>query len=172
MLDRVWECLWSDIERDGTSPITWADALRLAGLDGTPAEDILYVSDVELIHRTEWWAWWSDLKITIAIGLPQDSQPQGLAPDAAQLISEVWESDVIEPECGWPLLAEVSHILNQTVIWRGEQRGRYQPETWERLRVECQNREVILYRVSQGYEEGYYCDMMFDLPSGIRDPGY
>ncbi|MFG6100957.1 hypothetical protein U2F10_01810 [Leptothoe sp. EHU-05/26/07-4] len=150
--------------------ITWADALRLAELDGTPVEDIIRVSDVELIHRTEWWAWWSDLKITIAIGLPQDLQPQGLAPDAAQLISEVWESDVIEPACGWPLLAEVRQILHRAVIWRSEQRGQYRPETWERLNVECQdNRQRIIYRVIQGYETGYYCDITFDLPSGISD---
>ncbi|MFG6093924.1 hypothetical protein SPB21_01660 [Leptothoe sp. ISB3NOV94-8A] len=152
--------------------ISWADALRLAGLDGTPAEDILYASDVELIHRTEWWAWWSDLKMTTAIGLPQAPQPQGLASDAAQLMSEVWESDVIEPECGWPLLAEVRQILNRAVIWRGEQRGQFQPETWERLRVVLEaDREAILYRVGQGYEDGYYCDVTRDLPSGLIDLG-
>ena len=152
--------------------LTWVDALRLAGLDGTPAEDILYASDVELIHRTEWWAWWSDLKMTTAIGLPQAPQPQGLASDAAQLMSEVWESDVIEPECGWPLLAEVRQILNRTVIWRGEQRGQYQPETWERLRAVLEaDREAILYRVGQGYEDGYYCDVTRDLPSGLIDLG-
>lgn len=152
--------------------LTWADALRLAELDGTPAEDILYASDVELIHRTEWWAWWSDLKMTTAIGLPQAPQPQGLASDAAQLMSEVWESDVIEPECGWPLLAEVRQILNRTVIWRADQRGQYQPETWERLRVVLEaDREAILYRVGQGYEDGYYCDITRDLPSGLTDLG-
>ena len=148
--------------------ITWADALRLAGLDRTPVENILHISDVELIHRTEWWAWWSDLKITIAFGLPQDLYPQGLAPDAAQLISEAWESDVLEPECGWPLLAEVRQILNRTFIWRGEQRGQYQPETWEQLRALGQNnRDFLLYRVIQGYEEGYYCDFVLNLPPGL-----
>ena len=151
--------------------ITWADALRLAGVDGTPAEDILYVSHVELIHRTEWWAWWSDLKITTAIGLPQNLQPQRLAPDAAQLISDVWESDVIQPRCGWLLLAEVRQILSREIIWQGERRGQYQPETWERLRIECQDsREVLLYRVLQGYEEGYYCDLTLDLPPGLNSP--
>ncbi|MEA5467121.1 hypothetical protein VB741_25605 [Leptothoe sp. PORK10 BA2] len=152
--------------------ILQSDALRLAGLDGTPAEDILYASNVGLIHRTEWWAWWSDLQMTTAIGLPQDLQPQGLAPDAVQLISEVWESDVIEPECGWQLLAEVKQILSRAVIWRGGQRGRYQPETWERLRVVFEaDREGILYRVGQGYEDGYYCDVTLDLPSGLIDLG-
>ena len=150
--------------------ISQSDALRLAGLDGTPVEDILYVSDVELTHRTEWWAWWSDLKMTTAIGLPQEVQPQGLAPDSAQLISEVWESDVIEPECGWSRLAEIRQILSRSVIWQGEQRGQYQPETWERLRVVLEaDREAILYRVGQGYEDGYYCDITRDLPSGLID---
>ncbi|NEZ64669.1 hypothetical protein D0962_18060 [Leptolyngbyaceae cyanobacterium CCMR0082] len=152
--------------------ITWADALRLAGLDGTPVENIIRVSDVELIHRTEWWAWWSDLKITTAFGLPQDLQLQGLSPDAAHLISEAWESDVLEPECGWPLLAEIRQILNRAEIWRGEQRGQYQPETWERLRVVLEaDREAILYRVDHGYEDGYYCDFTCDLPSGLIDLG-
>jgi len=150
--------------------IAQSDALRLAGIDRTPAAEISYASNVELIHRTEWWAWWSDLKITTAIGLPQVLQPYGLTPDAAQLISEVWESDVIEPECGWPLLAEVRQIMGREVLWRGEQRGQYQPETWERLMIEVQDeREIFLYRVWQGYEEGYYCDLTFDLPPGVND---
>ena len=152
--------------------ISQSDALQLAGLDGTPAEDIPYASDVELVHRTEWWAWWSDLTMTTAIGLPQDLQPHGLTSDAAQLMSEVWESDVIEPECGWPLLAEIRRILSRAVIWQAEQRGQYQPETWERLRVVLEaDREAILYRVVQGYEDGYYCDVTRDLPSGLIDLG-
>ncbi|MEM9808537.1 MAG: hypothetical protein AAF959_25025 [Cyanobacteria bacterium P01_D01_bin.56] len=125
---------------------------------------------MELIHRTEWWAWWSDLKMTTAIGLSQEVQPQGLAPDAAQLISEVWESDVIEPECGWLLLAKVRQISSCAVIWQGEQRGQYQPETWERLNCETQdNRQQIIYRVMQGYEAGYYCDITLGLPSGVNN---
>jgi hypothetical protein len=87
------------------------EAVRLAGLDHTPIEEIRYAAEAELIHRTEWWAWWSDELLTIAIGLPESLQPQGLSSDAVDLISSVWASNSPQPECGWSLLAQVRRIL-------------------------------------------------------------
>jgi hypothetical protein len=62
--------------------VSWDEAVRLAGLDQTPIEEIRYSADAELIHRIEWWAWWSDELLTMTIGLPESLQPQGLSSDA------------------------------------------------------------------------------------------
>lgn len=91
--------------------ICWADAVRLAQLDGTALEDIRYQSDVALLHRTEWWAWWSDERLTTAIGLPEVLSAEGLSTDAIALINDVWMSDLLAPECGWALLAKVVQIV-------------------------------------------------------------
>lgn len=64
----------------------WADALRLAQLDGAALHDIRCQQNVDLIHRTDWWAWWSDERLTTAIGLSEDLQPKGLSADAIALI--------------------------------------------------------------------------------------
>jgi hypothetical protein len=71
--------------------VTWSEALRLAALDNTPIAVIRQSSNAELVHRTEWWAWWSDERLTTAIGLPESLCPESLSPDAVSLISEVWE---------------------------------------------------------------------------------
>lgn len=55
--------------------VQWTDTVRLAQLDGTLPEEIRHTGSVELLHRTEWWAWWSDQQLTTAIGLPEELQP-------------------------------------------------------------------------------------------------
>ncbi|MBE9137972.1 hypothetical protein IQ254_12350 [Nodosilinea sp. LEGE 07088] len=72
--------------------VTGAEAFRLAQLDGTPWSEIRHTEDVQLLHREEWWAWWSDEQLTTAIGLPESLCPETLSTDAVLLISEVWES--------------------------------------------------------------------------------
>lgn len=147
--------------------LTWADALRLARIDGTPVGSIVCWPEVELLHRTEWWAWWSDQRLTTAIGLPDGIWPQGLMPDAVQLISEIWEGLVLRPRCGWALLAEVKRILDCEMLGRREQPWvRYPVEIWERLRVELVNgQQQVLYRYWWLYEEEYGCDIRTERPS-------
>ncbi|NEQ42049.1 MAG: hypothetical protein F6K00_00220 [Leptolyngbya sp. SIOISBB] len=122
--------------------VTWLEALRLAALDQTPITSIRQASNVELVHRTEWWAWWSDERLTTAIGLPESLCPESLSPDAVSLISEVWESDSPAPECGWRTLAQVQQILREERV-SSFQRS-YDLEGIERvtkLTVEFCNRE-------------------------------
>ncbi|MEL6780365.1 MAG: hypothetical protein AAFO06_24315 [Cyanobacteria bacterium J06597_16] len=87
--------------------VDWAEALRLAQLDGTAVGDIRCQQDIELLHRTDWWAWWSDERLTTAIGLPESLRPAHLSADATALFFEVWMSGLIAPECGWAVLVHI-----------------------------------------------------------------
>lgn len=69
--------------------VCWTEAVRLANLDGTPLGSIRCHHNLELLHRTEWWAWWSDKRLTTAIGLPELLCPERLSADAIALIDEV-----------------------------------------------------------------------------------
>lgn len=144
--------------------LSWAEATRLASLDLTPLEAIRYSVTAELIHRTEWWAWWSDGLLTTAIGLPEFLNPQGLSPDAVELITDVWASDSPQPECGWPLLAQIQRILNIELVLRSSQ-GNERLLPLERLTVELGNgQQSVLYRVSIRSGEGYSCQISTELP--------
>jgi hypothetical protein len=145
--------------------VSWAEAVRLAQLDRTLVENIRYTEDAELIHRTEWWAWWSDQQLTTAIRLPEDLQPQGLSPDAVALITDVWCSESPSPACGWQLLAQVQQIVQCEIIRVGIPRGNFRPETWEKLTVEFRDgQQGSLYRFWLGYEEGYLCQIWTESP--------
>jgi hypothetical protein len=145
--------------------ISWEEAVRLAHIDHTPLHKIARAVKVELLHRTEIWAWWSDQQLTPAIGLPHALQPQELSPDAAQLIDEVWCSDSSSPTCGWLMLAQIKRILRCKVLSVGGFRGEFYPETWECLAVEfCDLREGELHRFRSGHEGGYRCDVTIQVP--------
>ena len=90
--------------------VTWTEAVRLAYLDGTPLRNIRVAAEVELVHRTEWWAWWSDERLTTAIALPDSLQPIGLSVDAVLLIDQVWCSRTAVPRCGWRVPSECAAI--------------------------------------------------------------
>ncbi|WP_416671425.1 hypothetical protein [Egbenema bharatensis] len=144
--------------------IDWDEAVRLAGLDQTPIAEIRYAAEAELIHRTEWWAWWSDELLTTAIGLPESLQPQGLSPDAVDLITDVWESNSLFPQCGWSLLAQVQHILSIELVL-GSGQGTERLLTWEQLTVELgDGQQRVLYRVWGRSDEGYSCQICTELP--------
>ena len=145
--------------------VSWAEALRLSLLDNTPISQIRDEIEVNLIHRTEWWAWWSDLRLTTAIGLPEDLNPSGISPDAEALISAIWESDSPAPQCGWPTLARVQQVLEQEVLLRAQSKDRYRSDMWEALTVVFTDGEIgLFYRLWSGFEEGYYCEIRTDLP--------
>ena len=57
--------------------VTSYEAQRLAQLDGTPIDQIQHTPDVYLVHRTEWWAWWSDECLTGAISFAGFALPGG-----------------------------------------------------------------------------------------------
>jgi hypothetical protein len=148
--------------------VTWPEALRLAALDRTPIAAIRHMPDAELVHRTEWWAWWSDERLTTAIGLPESLCPESLSPDAIALISEVWESDSPAPQCGWGTLASIQRILETENVPAGPHwRNLSSLEQVTKLTVIFPNQEIgCLYRYVQLQEESYLCDVLWDFPLG------
>ncbi|NET34891.1 MAG: hypothetical protein F6K19_23185 [Cyanothece sp. SIO1E1] len=148
--------------------VTWPAAVRLARLDSTPIDEIRYSAAAMLIHRTDWWAWWSDHQLTTAIGIPEELQPQGLSSDAEALISDVLFSDLPAPQCGWLMLAQVRRILSCEMLSMSLARGSTQPATWEQLTVELEaSQPGILYRCWVRYEEGYSCEIRTEPPVGL-----
>ena len=145
--------------------VTWTEANRLARLDATPIEEIRYAAEAELVHRTDWWAWWSDELLTTAIGLPEDLRPRGLSIDAEGLITDVWASTTAHPACGWAVLAQVQRVLRCEVLSVGIGEKTYRPPTWEYLMVEYVNgQEGMLYRFWAGQQEGYSCEIRVEPP--------
>ena len=141
--------------------VTWTEAVRLAYLDETPIRNIRVDAEVELVHRAEWWAWWSDERLTTAIALPETLQPIGLSVDAVLLIDQVWCSRTAVPRCGWRVLANVRRLLNREVLAIVPRVSDYRPATWEHLTVEFVDGHLgTLYRFWQGYENEYLCEIM------------
>ncbi len=140
--------------------VTWAEALRLAALDGTPWSEIRQAENVHLLHREEWWAWWSDEQLTTAISLPSSLCPQSLSPDAVGLISEVWESYGGVPACGWATLARVEQVLSRERQPRQEDMDSYEWITLERLAVRFKDgSEGMLQCWYRGFGEGFECQI-------------
>ncbi|MGG6242725.1 hypothetical protein ACQ4N7_29300 [Nodosilinea sp. AN01ver1] len=140
--------------------VTWAEAIRLAALDQTPWSEIRQAEEVQLLHREEWWAWWSDEQLTTAIGLPESLCPQSLSLDAIALMSEVFESYAGAPHCGWATLARVEQVLSRERQPHSENTGGYDWITLERLTVRfTDDLEGILQCWYKGYNEGFECQI-------------
>jgi hypothetical protein len=144
--------------------LSWAEATRLAALDQTPLGAIRYSATAELVHRTDWWAWWSDSLLTTAIGLPESCNPQGLSPAAEELITDVWASDSPGPQCGWALLAQVERVLQVETLATPPSAFIYLTIR-EQLLVELRDGQPsTLYRVWMGADEGYFCQVSTRRP--------
>ena len=140
--------------------VTWAEALRLAALDQTPWSAIRQAEEVQLLHREEWWAWWSDEQLTTAIGLPESLCPQSLSLDAVGLISEVFESYAGDPDCDWATLARIEQVLNRERQPQPENTSGYDWLILEWLTVRFTNgSEGVLQCWYRGYAEGFECQI-------------
>lgn len=137
----------------------WVDALRLAQLDSTALENIKHTSGLELRYRTDWWALWSDNRLTTAIGLPEDFRPNGLSADAASLIDEVWLGGAIAPQCGWALLAKIDRILTCERVYFFKEREVSLCQ--ENLTLQfADNEQGILSRCCARIGSRYQCDLI------------
>jgi len=148
--------------------VTWAAAIRLARIDGTPPDAIRSTFNVELIHRTDWWAWWSDEQLTTAIGLPEELRPVGLSAVAEELITDVWAGDAPAPQCGWATLAQVQRIVDVEPLTMSVQvvGDRLITNEWEALTVEFRDgQQRVLYQSWSRYEEGYRLDIRMEPPN-------
>ena len=140
--------------------VSWAEATRLAQLDLTEFGKIRHTRDVDLIHRTDWWAWWSDQQLTPAIGLPEDLRPQGLSGDAEDLITDVWASGGV-PDCGWATLAAVRQIMRVETLSSlsgGIQCFSHRERLWIQFHDDSQ---AMLYRYWHWRGEDCFCNCSF-----------
>lgn len=137
----------------------WVDALRLARLDGTVPENIQISQNLELYYRTEWWALWSDNRLTTAIALPEDLRSHRLSADAVSLIDELWVGGAISPQCGWALLAEVDQILDCERVYFLEERDFVLCQENLTLRF-VNNEEGMLSRCYARVGSCYQCDLI------------
>ena len=142
--------------------VSWAEATRLAQLDLTELRKIRHTRDVDLIHRTDWWAWWSDQRLTPAIGLPEGLRPQGLSGDAEDLMTDVWASGSV-PECGWKMLAEIKCVISVERL--ANQFGEHSGSSFlEKVLVELSNGlQCLLYRQWHWSEDDYLCEIKIHL---------
>jgi hypothetical protein len=145
--------------------IDWINAARLAKLDGTLLSEIRCCQNVALLHRTDWWAWWSDECLTTSIGLPDKLRPETLSSDAAALIFEVWIGGLIAPRCGWVLLTQVKRVLSSEVIYTNRGSHEATVSQWEKLTLLFdQGVRGSLYRHNYLNELGYQCDIALEQP--------
>lgn len=143
----------------------WSDAIRLAQVDNTPISTIRMNEGVALLHRTDWWAWWSDERLTTSIGIPETLRPENLSADATILISDVWESNLLAPQCGWPTLAKVNSILSVEAIDIATLRNGVSACKWEKLTLLFEHRQQgLLYRYRCYDGSGYQCEIVYECP--------
>ena len=148
--------------------VCWTEVVRLASLDGTSLKDVRCASNVALLHRTDWWAWWSDERLTTAIGLPDDLWPEQLSPDAAALIFEVWSGGIIAPQCGWAVLANVKSIAGREIIYTNSMGNNVLISRWEKLTLLFEpNEPGLLYCHSYYDGKDYKCDIVSEPPLPI-----
>ena len=146
--------------------VSWSEAVRLAKLDGTSLRDIKCQRNIELLHRTDWWAWWSDERLTTAIGLSEDFRPEALYTDAVMLMFDVWMGGLVAPKCGWATLAHVKRIVARQEICEANIPHRLVGHRainsiWESLSViDVHNRQRLLYRCCYEDEAGYHCNVI------------
>ena len=144
------------------------EAVRLADLDGTSLHNIRCDPDVALLHRTDWWAWWSDERLTTAIGLPDNLWPKKLSPDAVELIFEVWCSGLSAPQCGWAMLAKVKSIASREIVCANSSGHNVPMSRWEKLTLlfEPDERGVLYcHRYRDG--KAYKCDIVTEPHSAF-----
>ncbi|MEO0769947.1 MAG: hypothetical protein AAFY72_11030 [Cyanobacteria bacterium J06649_4] len=142
--------------------VCWPEAVRLANLDGTPLGSIRCHHNTELLHRTEWWAWWSDERLTTAINLPPELCAEGLSTDAIALMDQVWLGGAIAPQCGWALLARVRQILACEKLHSSNERN---ATCREKLALQFSDQsQGVLYRCYIEKNGNYQCDIASELP--------
>lgn len=145
--------------------VSSSSASRLANIFDIPQAQICVDRGVELLHSTDLWAWWSDDKLTTAIGLADELRPSCLSKDAVMLIDRVCYSTKGRPSCGWSKLAKIEKILEEECIARGLLEV---PERLKKLTVEyIGGKREILYSFActdVGDKERYFYEVDTELP--------
>ena len=145
--------------------VCWAEAVRLAKIDDTLLSDIRHHPNVDLLHQTDWWAWWSDEYLTTAIGLPEEHRPENLSEAAVDLIYDVWESFAREPQCGWRRLATIKRVVACEMIFAANEHEDIFFLMCEKLTVKFEEgTQGFLYRYRYCQGKQYICDITTESP--------
>jgi hypothetical protein len=148
--------------------VSWEVAVRFALREGLPLEKIRCTPDAELLHRTDWWAWWSDQKLTGAIGIPESLCPQSLTPDAVELIDLVWcNSSTVS--CEWQILAQVERILERQTSARSLSSQTLSACAWERVKVRFLDGRIgiLSVRWMRDIEAAWSCKIFILSADGV-----
>lgn len=150
---------------DNFAAVSLNSASKLAKIFNVPAEQIQVTTNIQLLHRTEWWAWWSDDKLTTAVGLPENVNPSNLTPCAEKLINKICLSASPRPSCGWARLAKIQQIISVERIAVGASPAPI-PETLDRLIVQYVNgQQGVLYTLfSVENTDIYFYQVRLTLP--------
>jgi hypothetical protein len=148
-----------------------AEAHRLAGIDGTPPEQIPIVRNVEPLHVAGAWALWSDGVFSTSSGCALH-RGGSVSADAERLISRVWISDSGEVECGLLRLADIDAVEASTPVAIGPPRGPSPPEAVQRLKVRWKDgSRGELYTLSARSFGGYWFGVYNTLESLLAAAG-
>ncbi len=146
---------------DKFAAISLHAANRLAQIFNISSNRVQITKDVKLLHRTDFWAWWSDNKLTTSVGLPEDYEPKNLSPCAEKLIHKVCLSASGRPSCGWAKLSKIQAIVSTECISVGGGK-----ESLDKLIVEYADgqRETLYALFSTENTESYFYEISIYLP--------
>ena len=146
---------------DEFAAISLHAANRLAQIFNISFNRVQITKDVKLLHRGDFWAWWSDDKLTTSVGLPKGYEPKNLSPCAEKLIHKVCLSATSRPICGWAKLAGVKQIVSTERIAIGSRK-----ETLDRLVIEyADGQQEVLYALfSAENTETYFYQVSTQIP--------
>ena len=146
---------------DEFAAISLHTANRLAQIFNISSNRVQITKDIKLLHRTDFWAWWSDDKLTTSVGFPEDYKPKGLSPCAEKLIHKVCLSATGRPSCGWAKLARAQQIVSTERIAIGSRK-----ETLDRLVIEyADGQQEVLYALfSAENTETYFYQLSTQIP--------
>jgi hypothetical protein len=89
--------------------------------------------------------------------LPEELQPRGLSVDAEELINDAWMCDVIVPEDGWRLLAQVQSIISSERLSFIGGGNNFQHATLDKVAVEYwDGSSGVVYKLLLSYLEEYF----------------
>lgn len=145
------------------------EAERYAERRGISFHEFKQTPNVRLLHQTELWAWWDDMVMTTAVGLPRNLIPRYLTRTAEDLIQKVWISKNRNPSCGWQALARLQRVEAWELLAEGPILGNYRPESLVRLTVQhTDGTRGKLYRwfSVEHFDEPYLWDYTLELPIG------
>lgn len=135
-----------------SAPVRQCKAKKPAKFDPMSWEEIQSLQ-ATLLHRTRFWAWWDNGKLTNAFDLPDEMRAASLPAAAEHLITKALWSHSSRPTCGWVKLTRVAQIVEQTTLAVGLRGETGRSDILERLIIQdCNGEEGYLYLFQRGFK--------------------